>query len=112
MSQKLTLLTAVGVLCSGGAMANDFIEIVEGRVTSREWAGIVAEDLSRAFPERTGEVVTAVALEYPAGTMTAALAAAAAVPMKATDAADAVAKLVPPELSSAAMHLVLSEGGR
>lgn len=93
-------------------MGNEFSQVVEGRITSREWAAVVAEDLCRAFPDRTEEIVTAVGREYPEGAMTAAMAVARVAPTQAGAAAAAVSRLVPVELREAAREIVENEGRR
>lgn len=95
-----------------GAWAEEFVQVVEGRISSREWAGVVAVDLCRAFPERTREIVTAIGRERPEGAMTAAIAVARELPDRAGEAGEAVASLVQPELRSAAKTMVLDESKR
>lgn len=112
MNPKLFILLGIAGLSTPHTWGNDFSEIVKGRISSGEWAEVVAEDLCRAFPSRTSEIIVAVGTEYPQGAMRAAVAGARAVPSRALDAAEAVSGLVQPELRDAAMEIVLVEAKR
>lgn len=100
------------LLLSSISGAGEMGEIVKGRIGSRDEAASVAEDLCRAFPERTREIVNAIGTEYPYGAMAAAIAAAKALPMKAGEAAEGVKPVLPPELRTAAWDIVVLEAGR
>lgn len=106
------IFTLALLLVSHPGWANEFSQIVEGRINSRDGAAAAAADLCRAFPERTSEIIVAIGREYPHGAMAAALSAARETPERAEDAGEAVASLVQPELRDAAMVLVLKEAGR